>query len=447
MRIPAVCDGADAVHLGEPGGLQPVGKRRAPDAGRGARRRRGRPGGRCSARSWCYPQSNGTVELRERIAAMYPGATADHVEVTNGGSEANFVTMWHLIEPGDEVVSMVPNYGQTLGLAEGVRRHAAALAAAPLGGRHAAGTSISTACAALVDRQDAPHHHLQPEQPDRARASRAADLDGDLRRLPARVGAWVLSDEIYRGAELDGVETPSVWGRYERVIVTSGLSKAYGLPGLRIGWIVSSPRAGRHDLGVPRLHDHRPGHAQRPPGAHRAAAGDAREDPRAHAAHPADEPAGHHRLARRARRAFQLRACPTPAPSSTCGITTRSTPPMLVEPPARREERADRAGRSLRHGRLPADRLRQRDPATCATASTGWRTCCAACRPPRTRRRPWSTSICSSSGSATSASGSRGCSQEKSVRAARRLRPELARGRHRDAPPRHRRSTRAASTW
>jgi len=61
-----------------------------------------------------YPQSNGTIELRERVAAMYPGATADHVEVTNGGSEANFVTMWHLIEPGDEVVSMVPNYGQTL---------------------------------------------------------------------------------------------------------------------------------------------------------------------------------------------------------------------------------------------------------------------------------------------------------------------------------------------
>jgi aspartate/methionine/tyrosine aminotransferase len=63
-----------------------------------------------------YPQSNGTVELRERVASMYPGATADHVEVTNGGSEANFVTMWHLVEPGDEVVSMVPNYGQTLGL-------------------------------------------------------------------------------------------------------------------------------------------------------------------------------------------------------------------------------------------------------------------------------------------------------------------------------------------
>ena len=71
------------------------------------------------AQELLYTQSNGTVELRERIAAIYPGSTVDHIEVTNGGSEANFVTMWHLIEPGDEVVMMVPNYGQTLGLVEG----------------------------------------------------------------------------------------------------------------------------------------------------------------------------------------------------------------------------------------------------------------------------------------------------------------------------------------
>jgi aspartate/methionine/tyrosine aminotransferase len=51
-------------------------------------------------------------------------------------------------------------------------------------------------------------------------------------------GAWILADEVYRGAELDGdPESPTFWGRYPRVLVTSGLSKAYGLPGLRIGWI------------------------------------------------------------------------------------------------------------------------------------------------------------------------------------------------------------------
>src|SRR5262245_50008618 len=64
-----------------------------------------------------YTQSNGTVALRERIAALYPGATADHVQVTNGGAEANYITTWNLVEPGDDVVMMVPNYMQTWGLA------------------------------------------------------------------------------------------------------------------------------------------------------------------------------------------------------------------------------------------------------------------------------------------------------------------------------------------
>ena len=64
-----------------------------------------------------YTQSNGTRELRSRVAALYPGATIDQVEVTNGGSEANYIVTWKLVEPGDEIVLMVPNYMQTWGLA------------------------------------------------------------------------------------------------------------------------------------------------------------------------------------------------------------------------------------------------------------------------------------------------------------------------------------------
>ena len=63
-----------------------------------------------------YSQSNGTIDLRRAIAALYPGAGIDHIEVTNGGSEANFITTFNLIEPGDEVVMLVPNYMQTWGL-------------------------------------------------------------------------------------------------------------------------------------------------------------------------------------------------------------------------------------------------------------------------------------------------------------------------------------------
>ena len=49
--------------------------------------------------------------------------------------------------------------------------------------------------------------------------------------------AWIYSDEVYRGAELDGVEVDSFLGQYEKVLVNGGLSKAYALPGLRLGWL------------------------------------------------------------------------------------------------------------------------------------------------------------------------------------------------------------------
>src|SRR5882762_2305589 len=70
-----------------------------------------------------YTQSNGTVPLRSDIAALYPGASADHIQVTNGGSEANYITTWNLVEPGDEVVLMVPNYMQTWGLVRAFGAH------------------------------------------------------------------------------------------------------------------------------------------------------------------------------------------------------------------------------------------------------------------------------------------------------------------------------------
>jgi len=190
------------------------------------------------AQELLYTQSNGTIALRERVAALYPGATVNHIEVTNGGSEANFVTMWHIVEPGDDVVMMVPNYGQTLGLVEGfgARMIPWPMKLAANGARW--GVDLDH-LRDLVTPKTKLIVICNPNNPTGARLG-AADLDA-ICAAAAKVGAWVLADEIYRGAELDGVETPSVWGRYEKVIITSGLSKAYGLPGLRIGWIVSKP--------------------------------------------------------------------------------------------------------------------------------------------------------------------------------------------------------------
>ena len=55
-------------------------------------------------------------------------------------------------------------------------------------------------------------------------------------------GTWLLSDEVYQGAEREAPRTGSLWGAYEKTLITNGLSKAYGLPGLRIGWLVGPPK-------------------------------------------------------------------------------------------------------------------------------------------------------------------------------------------------------------
>ncbi len=189
-----------------------------------------------------YTQSNGTVPLRSDIAALYTGADADRVQVTNGGSEANFITMWHLVEPGDEVVLMVPNYMQTWGLARafgGIVREWPLVPVEAASGEGGRWRVDIDALARLVSSRTKLIIICNPNNPTGARID-AADLDG-IAAIASRHGTWILSDEIYRGAELDGRETPSMWRRSDRVIVTSGLSKAYGLPGLRIGWIVGPP--------------------------------------------------------------------------------------------------------------------------------------------------------------------------------------------------------------
>jgi aspartate/methionine/tyrosine aminotransferase len=185
-----------------------------------------------------YTQSNGTVPLRSDIAALYPGASPNHVQVTNGGSEANYITTWHLVEPGDEVVLMVPNYMQTWGLA---RAFGGEVKEWPLvkTGSPERWRVDTDALARLVSPRTKLVIICNPNNPTGARIDEA-DLDA-IASIASRHGAWILSDEIYRGAERDGRETPSMWGRSDRVLITSGLSKAYGLPGLRIGWIVGPP--------------------------------------------------------------------------------------------------------------------------------------------------------------------------------------------------------------
>jgi aspartate/methionine/tyrosine aminotransferase len=179
-----------------------------------------------------YSQSNGTIELREGIAAIHPGATVEHVEVTNGTSEANYLIALSQIRPGDEVAMQVPNYMQMWGVARSLGADVNTFRL-----RTEAGWEPDWE---EFDRAVTPRTRLlylsNPNNPTGSVLS-----DASMRRIADRcqqTGTWLLSDEVYLGAEVSGPRTKSFWGMADRVIVTSGLSKAYGIPGVRIGWIV-----------------------------------------------------------------------------------------------------------------------------------------------------------------------------------------------------------------
>ena len=183
-----------------------------------------------------YAQANGIEELRQNISNLYPGSTSENVIVTTGAAQANFTAILTTLDPGDEIVVMLPNYMQIYGIARNYRldvktfslREELKWSVDP--DEIKASVSDKTRLIAVCNPNNPTGHIMTGEEMDA------------VIEAARRSGAWLLADEVYAGAEHKREEqTPSFWGRYERVIAVNSLSKAYALPGLRIGWVVSPP--------------------------------------------------------------------------------------------------------------------------------------------------------------------------------------------------------------
>jgi len=182
-----------------------------------------------------YPEVNGTGVLRERIAALYPNASAANVLVTVGAAQANWMVCGTLLQAGDEVIVVSPGYRQVWGLAKN--------AGCLVKETHLRPENNWRLDMDELERLAGPKTKLisivNPNNPTGSILSRE-----EMARIVSicrKTGAWLHADEVYRGTELAGDETPSFWGMYERVVCVNSLSKAYGLAGLRIGWAVASP--------------------------------------------------------------------------------------------------------------------------------------------------------------------------------------------------------------
>ncbi len=180
-----------------------------------------------------YPEVNGEIALREQIAALYPGAGPENVLVTVGASEANLLAATTLLSPGDEVLAFRPTYLQFGGMAANMGVKVKHLSLIEAEGwrldldQLAQSVTNKTRVISIVNPNNPTGSILNGEEIDAL--VRAAD----------RVGAWILADEVYAGTEHnDAPITQTLYGRYDRVIAVNSMSKAYGLPGLRVGWMV-----------------------------------------------------------------------------------------------------------------------------------------------------------------------------------------------------------------
>ena len=180
-----------------------------------------------------YGYTQGTPLLRQRISNLYEGADENNVLVTSGSSEAIFLSAVLTVSKSDRVVMMTPNYLSFNGVAEAL---GADVDYVPLLKKEKWEWDLDC-LDEVVSNKTKVISICNPNNP----TGSILNLEQMLKivEIADRVGAYLLVDEVYIGAELGSKPTKSFLGMYEKTIVTSGLSKSYAHPGLRIGWIVS----------------------------------------------------------------------------------------------------------------------------------------------------------------------------------------------------------------
>lgn len=178
-----------------------------------------------------YGAIPGSDALRNAIAALYSRRTPDDVIVTHGTIGANHLVHQALVARGDRVVSVVPTYQQHTAIPASLGADVAELRLRAEDGWLPdldALAAVATPGTRLITLTN-------PNNPTGALISH----DGLLRivDIARAAGAWVLCDEVYRGTEQSGETTPAMADLYERGISTCGMSKAFSLAGLRLGWV------------------------------------------------------------------------------------------------------------------------------------------------------------------------------------------------------------------
>jgi aspartate/methionine/tyrosine aminotransferase len=183
-----------------------------------------------------YTETFGSKPLLAEIAATYDNIGTSELLCFAGAEEGIYVAMRVLLNPEDHCVVITPNYQA----AETVPLSICAVTGVALDADDHWSLDIDKVEAALRPNTRLISINF-PNNPTGAIPRRATfDALVDLCR---ERGIWLFSDEVYRLIERDpAIRLPQVADAYERGISLNVMSKSYGLPGLRIGWLACRDR-------------------------------------------------------------------------------------------------------------------------------------------------------------------------------------------------------------
>ncbi|MGT2925973.1 aminotransferase [Streptococcus cuniculipharyngis] len=180
-----------------------------------------------------YGWIEGSPDFKEEVAKLYKRVKPSQVLQTNGATGANYLALYALIEPGDHVISLYPTYQQ---LTDIPRSLGAEVSLWQI--REEDGWLPS-----LADLRQLIRPNTKMICINNANNPTGALMDAsyltELVSIAQKVGAYILSDEVYQPLEL-GLEIPAIVDLYDKGISTNSLSKTYSVPGIRIGWVVAN---------------------------------------------------------------------------------------------------------------------------------------------------------------------------------------------------------------
>jgi aspartate/methionine/tyrosine aminotransferase len=180
-----------------------------------------------------YIDHRGHPGLRTLLSRETGGkVAADRVLITSGAAQALFIVSTTLLESGDELVVVRPNYGTNL---ETPRAIGASLRILDLSFESGWKTDPDRIREAITPRTKLVSITV-PHNPTGARMS-ASDLQ-EIIEITGKAGCRLLVDETYREMSPDGV-LPYAAGLAPHVISVASVSKTFGLPGIRVGWLMT----------------------------------------------------------------------------------------------------------------------------------------------------------------------------------------------------------------